>query len=81
MLGLEKDLIVGDNEPYSGNLRGDTMWRHGTMRGLANALVEVRQDLIAEQNGVTAWADRLAPVIEALLMRPEVNTVRQHGSA
>ena len=37
---------VGDNEPYSGQLKGDTLYRHGTTRGLAHALVEVRQDLI-----------------------------------
>ncbi|MCB1509868.1 MAG: N-formylglutamate amidohydrolase, partial [Hyphomicrobiaceae bacterium] len=24
------DLVVGDNQPYSGKLPGDTMWKHGT---------------------------------------------------
>ena len=38
---------VGDNEPYSGELEGDTMSRHGTGRGLAHVLIELRQDLIA----------------------------------
>lgn len=81
MLAQERDLVVGDNEPYSGNLRGDTMWRHGTMRGLAHALLEVRQDLIAEEKGVLAWADRLEPVVEALLKLPDINAVRHHGAA
>ena len=54
-LAREGDLVVGDNEPYDGALAGDTMHRHGTRRGLAHALIEVRQDLIAGGGG----ADRL----------------------
>ena len=54
---------VGDNEPYSGELEGDTMSRHGTGRGLAHVLIEVRQDLIAEPEGQAEWAKRLAPII------------------
>ena len=38
---------VGDNEPYSGELEGDTMSRHGTRNGLPHVLIELRQDLIA----------------------------------
>jgi predicted N-formylglutamate amidohydrolase len=48
----EDGLVVGDNEPYHGALEGDTMWTHGTMRGLPHALIEVRQDLIADAEGI-----------------------------
>ncbi len=54
---------VGDNEPYSGELEGDTMSRHGTGRGIAHVLIEVRQDLIATPDGQGAWAARLAPIL------------------
>ena len=47
----EGDLIVGDNEPYAGQLEGDCLWQHGTSRGLANALIEIRQDLIRDAAG------------------------------
>ena len=40
---------VGDNEPYDGALAGDTVNDAATSRGLANALIEIRQDLIAER--------------------------------
>ncbi len=63
----EGDLIVGDNEPYRGNLRGDTMWQHGTMRGLAHAIIEVRQDLIRDQAGQDAWGERLLRIVSAIL--------------
>ena len=48
-LRAEPDSCVGDNEPYSGELEGDTMSRHGTGRGLPHVLIEVRQDLIASR--------------------------------
>ena len=54
---------VGDNEPYSGELEGDTMSRHGTGRGLAHVLIELRQDLIANPGEQAAWAARLAPIL------------------
>jgi predicted N-formylglutamate amidohydrolase len=46
-LRAEPGLVVGDNEPYDGALAGDTIDRHATAAGLANALIEIRQDLIA----------------------------------
>src|SRR6202012_1711809 len=49
---------VGDNEPYDGALAGDTIDESATARGLANALIEIRQDLIAEKNGAISWAER-----------------------
>ena len=63
-LRAEGDLVVGDNEPYSGELEGDCMDRHGTKRGLPHVLIEIRQDLIDTEAGALRWADRLARVIE-----------------
>ncbi|MCB1500774.1 MAG: N-formylglutamate amidohydrolase [Bauldia sp.] len=74
------DLVVGDNEPYTGNLVGDTLYRHATRRGLANALIEIRQDLIADDDGAETWAERLAPILADLNRDPEVHTIRHFGS-
>ncbi len=41
--------IVGNNEPYSGELENDCLYRHGTQNGLPHALIEIRQDLIADE--------------------------------
>lgn len=62
-LRAEADLCVGENEPYSGQLEGDTLSRHGTRRGLAHVLIEIRHDLIATETGQDAWAKRLAPLL------------------
>jgi predicted N-formylglutamate amidohydrolase len=59
--------VVGDNEPYSGALEGDTLWRHGTCRGLPHVLIEMRQDLIGNGEQAQAFAMRLKPILDAAL--------------
>ncbi len=75
--GFQRDgrLVVGDNEPYTGELVGDTMNRHGTAKGLAHALIEIRQDLIADEAGIAEWAERLAGTVEPLLALPGLNDI------
>lgn len=80
LLAVDKSLVVGDNEPYDGALRGDTMFKHAIVNGYAHALVEIRQDLIADQRGAVAWAGRLAPIVEDIDRRPDIHEVRQFGS-
>lgn len=72
--GLRRDtaLVVGDNEPYDGALAGDTMDRHATRRGLASALIEIRQDLIADAAGAHVWAKRFADLLQPLLEDPSL---------
>jgi predicted N-formylglutamate amidohydrolase len=58
---------VGDNEPYTGALEGDTLDTHGTKTGHANVLIEIRQDFLADADKVRAMAARLKPVLDASL--------------
>ncbi len=71
-LMAEPDLCVGDNEPYSGHLPGDSMDRHGLIPGRPHVLIELRHDLIATEDGQRAWADRLAPILDAALADAKV---------
>ena len=80
MLAGDTRLVVGDNEPYDGALRGDTMYRHAIVNGYAHALIEIRQDLIADDAGQREWAERLAPIVDAINRRPDIHEVRQFGS-
>jgi predicted N-formylglutamate amidohydrolase len=76
-LSRDPEIVVGDNQPYSGRGRhGYTVETHAQSRGLANALIEVRQDLIAEDDGADAWADRLAQAL-----RPALAAARQASVA
>ncbi len=80
MLAGDPALTVGDNEPYDGALRGDTMYRHAIVNGFAHALIEIRQDLIASDADARAWAGRLAPIVDAIDRRPDIHEVRIFGS-
>jgi predicted N-formylglutamate amidohydrolase len=79
-LCAEGSLVVGDNEPYVGALKGDTLHRHGSKRGLAHALIEVRQDLISDDKGVVEWTARLVPILARLKDDPDLRAVRNFGS-
>ncbi len=61
------DLIIGDNEPYRGGLPGDTMDRHGFSRGLPHVLIELRQDLLTDEDRQRQWALRLAEAVRVAL--------------
>jgi predicted N-formylglutamate amidohydrolase len=76
----DPSLIVGDNEPYDGCLEGDTLYRHATARGLPHVLVELRQDLVSTEEGVAAWADRLALALMPLVEDEDLRRVEHWGS-
>ena len=59
--------IVGDNEPYSGALEGDTLNLHGVKNGLPHVLIEMRQDLVGDAKAANAFAARLLPIIKSAL--------------
>jgi predicted N-formylglutamate amidohydrolase len=59
---------VGDNEPYTGALDGDTLNVHGTRRGLPHVLIEMRQDLIGTDAKAQDFAQRLKPILDAALV-------------
>ena len=64
----EAGIKVGDNEPYSGALEGDTLWRHGTCRGLPHVLIEMRQDLVSTGELAQEFALRLKPILDMALI-------------
>lgn len=63
----EQDLVIGDNQPYSGRLKGDCLYQHGTMRGISHGLLEIRQDLISDEAGIDQWADRLLRILPQIM--------------
>lgn len=64
---------VGDNQPYSGRgTTGGTIESHALPAGLANVLLEVRQDLIAAAAGAARWADILGDALAPILDDPNL---------
>ena len=60
-LAAHGGLCIGDNLPY-GPQDGvfHSLSRHGEARGLRGAMIEVRNDLLADENGQKHWARILA---------------------
>jgi predicted N-formylglutamate amidohydrolase len=56
--------LVGDNEPYGiDNAHDYSLPTHGERRGIAHAMIEIRQDGLCDPAGVRIWAERLAAAI------------------
>jgi predicted N-formylglutamate amidohydrolase len=64
-LRSEACLLVGVNEPYAPSDRVyHTMSRHGEANGHPAAMIEIRNDLVADIEAQKAWAARLAPLLK-----------------
>lgn len=57
-----EDLVVGDQQPYSGKLLNATMNRHAEAEGRPYIGIEIRQDEIADEAGQAVWAERLGRI-------------------
>ena len=55
-----QELVIGDNQPYTGRLKNDTIYKHATANGLSNILIEIRQDLITKKSGQKHFAELLS---------------------
>jgi predicted N-formylglutamate amidohydrolase len=67
-LSADASLVVGDNQPYSGmHFAGYTMENHAVKRGLPCVMIEVRQDLLADEAGVARWAVLLQRALAPIL--------------
>ncbi|MBB6182311.1 N-formylglutamate amidohydrolase [Pseudorhizobium flavum] len=68
MLRQDPALNIGDNEPYA-PIDGvyHTVERHTKPFGYKGAMVEIRNDLIADANGEQEWAERFHQVLTRML--------------
>jgi predicted N-formylglutamate amidohydrolase len=81
-LRMDNKYIIGDNEPYKGYLKGDTLYTHGTTRGIPHVLIEVRNDLIANNEGQKNIAEYLADIIERIINKfnSQINNIQNFGT-
>lgn len=69
-LSRDDSLCVGDNQPYSVSDKTDySIPVHAEGRGLPHILIEVRHDLIEDEDGQEDWSRRLIDVLPAALAR------------
>jgi len=61
------ELCVGINQPYGGQLPGDSMSRHAARSGRRHILLEIRNDLIENERDQRTWGRNIADWITASL--------------
>ncbi|UWR48592.1 N-formylglutamate amidohydrolase [Phaeobacter inhibens] len=62
------DLTIGMNQPYQ--IEDASDWfvpQHGEARNLPHSLIEIRNDLIRDDNGQSTWADMLVSAVNQYL--------------
>jgi predicted N-formylglutamate amidohydrolase len=66
-------VCIGDNEPYSGRHPHDfTIDYHAETAGLPHVGIEVRQDLVKDEDGARKWAGILAGALAGILSDKEL---------
>lgn len=71
------DIVIGDNEPYSGRHPADfTLDHHAEAEGLPHLGLEIRQDLISNDEGVARWSVVIADALRPILANPDLYTLR-----
>lgn len=74
----EAGFVVGDNEPYSGRAPQDfTIDNHAEAAGLPHVGIEVRQDLIHQDDGV----EQIAAILHAIIAKLPAAIFGQPGEA
>ncbi len=77
LLRARGDVVVGDNEPYSGRHPADfTLDHHAEAEGLPHLGIEVRQELIEDVAGVRFWTDILLEALRPVLASHDLYTHR-----
>jgi predicted N-formylglutamate amidohydrolase len=76
-LGARDDLVVGDNQPYSGrDGQGYSVKQHAERQGYPAVALEIRQDLVDTHHGAAHWAGIIAEALRPILADPALRAVR-----
>ena len=74
-----QNIVVGDNEPYSGKHAADyTIDHHAEAAGLPHVSIETRQDLVDTEEGAEHWASILHDSLREILADPDLYRLLDH---
>tara|TARA_B100000214_G_scaffold183833_1_gene132558 strand:+ start:7725 stop:8516 length:792 start_codon:yes stop_codon:yes gene_type:complete len=75
-----KNINLGDNKPYSGRLKNDTLYKHATSRGIPHVLIEIRQDLLKKEKDKLQWAKKIHNVLKENEKTIKSFSLKKYGS-
>jgi predicted N-formylglutamate amidohydrolase len=78
-LGARGDVVVGDNQPYSGrDGQGYSVKQHAERHGFPAVALEIRQDLVDTHHGAAHWAGIVAEALRPILADPKLRAVAHY---
>ena len=81
-LSAVEDIVVGDNEPYSGKHPSDfTIDHHAESAGLPHVCIEVRQDQLESPAGTERWVRLLARLLRDIVTDPSLRRLHDTESS
>ncbi len=75
-----KQIKLGDNQPYSGRLKNDTLYKHATSLGIPHVLIEFRQDLLKKRKDRLQWAKKIHNVLKENKKTINTFSIKNYGS-
>ena len=75
-----KNIKLGDNKPYSGRLKNDTLYKHATSHGIPHVLIELRQDLLKKEKEKLRWAKKIHNVLKENEKTIKSFSLQKYGS-
>ena len=75
-----KNIKLGDNKPYSGRLKNDTLYKHATSYGIPHVLIEIRQDLLKKEKDKLQWAKKIYNVLKENEQTIKSFSLNKYGS-
>ena len=75
-----KNIKLGDNKPYSGRLKNDTLYKHATSHGIPHVLIELRQDLLKKEKDKLQWAKKIHNVLKENEKNIKSFSLKKYGS-
>ena len=75
-----KNIKLGDNKPYSGRLKNDTLYKHATSHGIPHVLIELRQDLLRKDKDKLQWAKKIHNVLKENENTIKSFSLKKYGS-
>ena len=75
-----KNIKLGDNKPYSGRLKNDTLYKHASSHGIPHVLIELRQDLLKKEKEKLQWAKKIHNVLKENEKTIKSFSLQKYGS-
>jgi len=75
-----KDVKIGNNLPYSGRLKNDTLYKHASSNGIPHVLIEIRQDLLIKNKDRLHWAQKIYNVLNENKKIIKSFKIKKYGS-